>query len=119
MAEAVYFSDGVLVNHAGEPLLLTADAFADGAPWEEPGPHIDSLEPMTVGVLAGPTVIQVLGTGFAEGAMIEVDQAEEPTTFVSDTELSMTFTPTAEGTLFVTVRLGEDESNSMPLIIGT
>lgn len=78
-------------------------------------PSIDSLNPTTAAVGADATVT-VTGSMFGENAVVEVDQAEVSTTYISDNELTAVLTdPGSAGTASVTVRnpANEQESNSV------
>jgi len=82
--------------HAMEPAHLVysdAEALALGAGWSPvpvppPPPVLDTLVPDTA-VLGSPDfVLHVLGSGFAPDAVILWNGSAEPTTVVSDTELT-------------------------------
>jgi hypothetical protein len=82
--------------HATEPAHLVysdAEALALGAGWSPvpvppPPPVLDTLVPDTA-VLGSPDfVLHVLGSGFAPDAVILWNGSPEPTTVVSDTELT-------------------------------
>ena len=82
-------------------------------------PDITSLVPATGSAAAGPITVHVHGAGFVSGSVVEVDGSALPTTFISATELSAPFDPSAAGTVQFTVRNPSDkESNSQPFIVG-
>jgi IPT/TIG domain len=85
-----------------------------------PDPTITSLVPATGSAAAGPLTVQVNGTLFEAGSVVEVDQVAVTTVFVSATELTATFDPSVAGTVAFTVRNpNNEESNSAPFIVGT
>ena len=67
-------------------------------------PVITSVDPMTYTTTV-PFQMTVTGTGFMQGSVVNFGTVQLPTTFVSDTQLTATGTPTAAqvGTLPVTV----------------
>lgn len=82
-------------------------------------PSITTLAPSTVLASAGPTTITVTGTNFEAGSVVEVNQAAQPTTFVSATSLTISYDPTVAGTVMFTVRNpNEEESNSVAFVVG-
>lgn len=82
-------------------------------------PAITSLAPTTGSAAAGPLTVEVTGTDFEAGSVVEVDQVPASTTvFVSATHLTATFDPAAAGTVQFTVRnVNDEESNSAPFIV--
>jgi len=81
-------------------------------------PSISALLPTTVSAAAGPTTVQVNGTNFEAGSVIEIDQVAVPTTFVSATRLTTSYDPTVAGTVVFTVRNPNDEeSNSVSFVV--
>lgn len=91
--------------------------------WTPPGPvdpSITSLDPTTGSAAAGPLTVTVHGSNFEAGSVVEVDQLPATSTvFVSATELTATFDPSAAGTVQFTVRNPNDEeSNSVPFVVG-
>jgi len=82
-------------------------------------PAITTLVPSTVSAAAGPTTIQVNGTNFVSGSVVEVNQVAQPTTFVSATRLTISYDPSTAGTVQFTVRNpNEEESNSVAFVVG-
>jgi hypothetical protein len=82
-------------------------------------PHITSLTPSTVSAAAGPTTIDVEGTGFVAGSSVEVDGAAQTTTFVDATSVTISYDPVTAGTVVFTVRNPDDsESNDALFLIG-
>jgi hypothetical protein len=81
-------------------------------------PNITTLVPAT-GVAAALATVQVNGSNFEAGSVVEVDQAPATsTTYVSATRLTATFTPAAAGTVQITVRnVNDEESNSAPFTV--
>lgn len=82
--------------------------------WTTPDPVIGSLNPNTGVANGGPYSVTVTGTKFIESSVVEVDQVAVPTVYVSETELTATYSPTAVGTDIFTVRnggAGGEESN--------
>ena len=110
--------------HETEPPQLVdsdAEALALGEGWSAtpvgpPGdaPIITSLDPDTV-VLGAPSfTVRVLGTGFVEDSVIVWNGSDEPTTFVSETEVTTGVnmdTASAAVSVSVAVRNGEALSN--------
>ena len=89
-----------------------------GGPDSPTDPHINSLSPTTLPVSASPTVITVTGTNFVAGSVVEIAQQDRPTTFVSATQLTVSFTPATAATVNFTVRNPDDEeSNSVPFVV--
>lgn len=81
-------------------------------------PDITSLAPTTGSAAAGPISVQVHGAGFEAGSVVEIDGAAQATTYVSATELSISFDPAAAGNVVFTVRNPSDaESNSVPFVV--
>jgi len=81
-------------------------------------PHINTLSPNTLPVSASASTITVTGTLFEAGSVVEIAQQDRPTTFVSATSLTVSFTPATAGTVNFTVRNPNDEeSNSVPFVI--
>jgi len=81
-------------------------------------PSITSLVPNTGSAAAGPISVQVNGTRFEAGSVVEVAQAPVTTVYVSATQLTATFDPPAAGTVQFTVRNpNEEESNSVPFTV--
>lgn len=84
-----------------------------------PDPNITSLTPNTVSAAAGATTITVTGSNFAAGSVVEINQAAQPTTYVSPTSLTVSYDPTVAGTVTFTVRnVNNEESNSVPFTVG-
>lgn len=83
-------------------------------------PHIASLTPATVSAAAGATVVTVRGSRFAADSVVEINQAGQATTYVDAGTLTVSYDPTVAGTLMFTVRnpAGEQESNSVPFVVG-
>lgn len=80
-------------------------------------PTITSLAPPS-GVAGVEVAVTVTGANYVAGSTVEVDQVPVPTTFVSATVLTGTFTPAAAGTAQFTVRNpNEEESNSAPFTV--
>ena|SRR6478735_283836 len=81
-------------------------------------PSITALLPTTVSAAAGPTTVQVNGTNFEAGSVIEIDQVAVPTTFVSATRLTTSYDPSVAGTVAFTVRnVNDEESNSVSFVV--
>jgi IPT/TIG domain len=79
-------------------------------------PEVTGITPQVVATGAART-IQVRGRDFQPDADVEFNQVAGTTTFVSEFELTATFTPAGPGIVGVSVRndaLGA-ESNSVPL----
>lgn len=85
--------------------------------WQGLDPSITSLSPNTGSAAAGPIAVTVTGTDFDSSSKVEINQIEQPTTFVSATTLTVSYDPTAAGTVTFTVRRGEQESNSVPFVV--
>lgn len=82
-------------------------------------PAIASLAPNTGSAAGGAIAVTVHGSRFEAGSVVEIDQVAQPTTFVSATELTVSFDPAAAGTVQFTVRNPNDEeSNSVPFTVG-
>jgi len=91
-----------------------------GLPPLAPDPHIASLTPSSGSAAGGAIPVQVDGTDFDAGAVVEIDQVAMPTTFVSSTRLTTSFDPAVAGTVVFTVRNANDEeSNSVPFTVAT
>jgi IPT/TIG domain len=82
-------------------------------------PHIDSIAPSSIAATAGATTITVTGSAFASGAVIEFDQVEVPTTYVSLTSLTTSFDPSVAGAINVTVRNPNDEESNTVILTVT
>jgi hypothetical protein len=82
-------------------------------------PQITTLAPNTGSAAAGPITVTVTGSNFESGSVIEIDQVAQATTFVSATSLTTSYDPTVAGTVLFTVRnVNDEESNSVPFIVG-
>ena len=89
-----------------------------GGPGGPDDPTISSLVPATGSAAAGPITVHVHGTRYEAGSVVEIDQAAQATTFVSATELTVSYDPAAAGTVLFTVRNPNDEeSNSSPFVV--
>jgi IPT/TIG domain len=85
-----------------------------------PDPAITTLVPNTGSAAAGPVTVQVNGSNFLPGSVIEINQAAAPTTYVSATRLTTSYDPATTGTVQFTVRnggAGGQESNSVPFTV--
>jgi hypothetical protein len=87
-----------------------------------PDPVISALVPDTASAGAGPTVVLVNGSKFQPYSIVEIDQAAQPTTYVSSTRLSVSYDPATAGTVTFTVRSERPpaapvESNSVPFVV--
>jgi hypothetical protein len=77
-------------------------------------PILTSLDPATAEVGSADTTLRCIGLNFTESSIIIFNSGEEPTTFVSSTEITTGLKPsTASGpyTVPVSVRSGEVYSN--------
>lgn len=90
----------------GQSVVLgdDSDTYWDGDSWEvgtaptpPPAPVLDSLDPDTVASGTGVLTIHLLGSNFAADAYVTRGVGQEDTTFVSDTELTIEYDPTATG----------------------
>jgi hypothetical protein len=97
----------------------------DGTAWQNgvapapgaPDPHIDSIAPNT-GQVDVEVTIQITGSNFESGSVVEINGAAVPTTFVSATQLTVTVTPRVAGSPPVSVRNPSDmESNDVPFVV--
>lgn len=82
--------------------------------WLGPDPRITTLTPNTGSAAGGPITVTVTGTDFDASSVVEIAQVAQPTTYVSATQLTVSYDPTAAGTVMFTVRRGSQESNSVP-----
>jgi hypothetical protein len=93
---------GVTVQGNEAPVIGTKDTV--DAP-----PILTQLVPSAAAIGDPPVVMTVNGSGFTSQSIIVFNGGDEPTTFVSDTELSTVIKPSlasAPGTVPVTVRNG-------------
>lgn len=98
---AALSTDTCLRNFTAEDF---AALFGGGTtPPADPDPTISTLAPAT-GVVGTPVSVTVTGTNFVSGSVVEVNGAAAPTTFVSATQLTASYTPATAGTKQVTVR---------------
>ena len=81
--------------HATEPPQLVdsdAEALALGDGWSAtpiaPPPVVTALDPDTVAIGQPSFTLRVLGTGFDAGSVIVFNDFDEPTTLVSETEVT-------------------------------
>lgn len=85
-----------------------------------PDPTITVLAPNTGVAGGGPYTVQVDGTRFVASSVVEAAQAPLPTTYVSATRLTATYSPSAEGAVPFTVRsggAGGEESNAVTFTV--
>jgi IPT/TIG domain len=82
-----------------------------------PDPHITTLVPSTASAAGGPVTVQVNGTDFLPTAVVEINQAAQPTTYVSATRLTVSYDPSAAATAQFTVRQDPHESNSVAFTV--
>jgi len=59
-------------------------------PQNNPAPAISSVSPSSAPVGASSTTVTITGSGFVQGSVVEWNQSNRPTTFVSSTELQVT-----------------------------
>jgi hypothetical protein len=92
-----------------------------GEPPEPVDPAVASLNPATVTVGDPAFELQVNGSGFNAGSVITWDGGDEPTTFVSATQLTTAIESTGAllpGTVSIAVRnAGGGVSGALPLTI--
>jgi hypothetical protein len=83
-------------------------------------PTIATLTPSTVAASAAAVVVTVSGSNYETGAIVEVDQVAQTTTFVDANTLTISYDPTVAGTVQFTVRnpVSEEESNSVSFVVG-
>jgi IPT/TIG domain-containing protein len=77
---------------------------------------ITSLNPDHADIGGADVTMHVIGTGFTPDAVIVFNGGDEPTTYVSDTELTTVVRPstaTVEGAFPVMVRQADGESNEV------
>jgi hypothetical protein len=97
--------------HAGAAKLRDPAAEAPMAPLVA-----TSLSPAQATIGDAALVMRVAGEGFTEACIITFNGGDEPTTFVSDTEVSTVVKPstaTTAGTYPVTVKRGAEESEPL------
>lgn len=93
-----------------------ASYFTDGTPPELPAggvPVLTSISPDTAAIGAADVTLHCIGTGFGPKAVITFNGGDEPTTFVSKTEVTTIVKPstaTTAGTYPVTVKNPSGES---------
>jgi hypothetical protein len=81
-----------------------------------PPPVLATMDPDTT--QEGSTVaVTVTGSGFILSSVVHAGTTALPTVYVSDTELTATYTPSAPGVVDVTVRNGTRVSNSLPFTV--
>jgi hypothetical protein len=81
-------------------------------------PSITTLVPNTVASSAAATLINVNGSNFVAGSVIEINGTPVATTYVSATKLTTSYDPSAAGTVQFTVRNPNDEeSNSVAFVV--
>jgi hypothetical protein len=68
--------------------FVSIDGWTDAAPGGGTAPVLTSLTPASVALGAPSFTLHVHGTGFAPGAVIVFAGKDEPTTVVSDTEVT-------------------------------
>lgn len=92
-----------------------------GEPPEPVVPAVDSINPATITVGDPAFELQVNGSGFNAGSIITWDGADEPTTFVSASQITTAIESTATlvpGTVQIAVRnAGGGVSGQSPLTI--
>lgn len=71
-------------------------------------PVITALTPDTVAVDDPAVDVTVNGSNLTATSVVEIDQAPQVTTYVSDTELTVTYDPVVAGTAMFTVRNDTD-----------
>jgi hypothetical protein len=77
-------------------------------------PVVSALTPSTVVVGAAAFTLHVIGSGFAEGDVVQWDGAPVATTFVSDTELTTPIaSPTSAASIAVAVQGAGGLSNAL------
>lgn len=86
-------------------------------PVPPPAPSVMSLTPNT-GVISTAVTVTVAGTDFTDQSSVYFNAAEQPTTFVSETELSFTGTLPGTANLYsVQVRDPNGNSNNLPFTV--
>jgi hypothetical protein len=68
--------------------FVSIDGWTNAAPGGGPAPALTSLTPATVALGAPSFTLHVRGTGFVDGAVIVFAGHDEPTTWVSATEVT-------------------------------
>jgi len=82
-----------------------------------PDPVLTSLTPNTSSLAAGAVTVTVNGSDFESHAVVEVNDVAVPTTYVSATQLTVNYTPTAVGTVTFSVRQDPEESADVPFTV--
>ena len=77
-----------------------------GTPPPDPAPVLTTLTPATGSAAAGPITVTLTGTGFIAESVALVNSSPVATTYVSATELTVTYDPATEGDKTVSVRNG-------------
>lgn len=115
-------NSGVVYGQTADELPPSyRDWLAEGSPsgGQAPGaplPTLASLEPATAEIGSADVLLHAIGTGFEDGCSIVFNGGEEPTTFVSATEVTTVVKPslaTGPWTLPVYVRGITGATNSL------
>jgi hypothetical protein len=97
-------------------LHMAIGSVAGEAPEPPPAPTIASVAPTTI-VVDVSTPVTVTGTGFVDGDVVYQDEAGMTTTFVSETELTLTALASSAGIVDVTVVGGGGTSNAVQITV--
>lgn len=79
------------------------DDMSGGTP-AGPAPTLASAAPPTVSAAAAATTITLTGTNFVSGAKARVNGADQTTTFISATQVSFSYDPSAAATVQLSVK---------------
>jgi hypothetical protein len=93
---------------------------AEGAGNIGPAPTVTSLNPNTAAIGGAPVTLRVIGTLFDPNTVILFNNGIEPTTFVSDTEMTTGIDPNSfavAGNFPVGAQRGSKKSNTLPFAI--
>jgi len=80
-------------------------------------PEVSSISPNTAVAGSGVTPVNVMGKNFTSDSKVMVAGVEKPTTFMSETELSVSVDPIVPGEVQVAVLSGAYLSNSLPFTV--
>lgn len=85
--------------------------------WQGTAPTVGGINPTTA-VISTPITLTVNGTGFVSGDTVLTGGTVRPTTFVSATQLTATWTtPATAQTVQVSVRSTAGDSNARPFTV--